>query len=220
MVLVKCVQHSGRYWALAQGLGADVVDFLHRRFNVDAQNIDFIGIPQNLAEHPRAVVQLFRQAEGTVPRHRRAQQGVLGGILYIVADVPLVKQHACTQCSVADGLGIDEGVVPPQLLKAADIVQHAGKPGQVRILRRQGQAFGNTVTQRGHAVGVVDFQLDLRVGGVVVRSVVGKGALCAGTVDFHMNHFLAPIVAYLHGGANRIIYKNSSTADNIFVQNP
>ena len=157
VVLVKRVQHSGRYWALAQGLGANVVDLFHRRFNVDTQNIDFVGIPQNLAEHPRAVVQLFRQAEGTVPRHRRAQQGVLGGIVYIVADVPLVKQHACTQCSVAGGLGVDEGVVPPQLLKAADIVQHAGKPGQIRILRRQGQAFGNAVTQGGHAVGVVDF---------------------------------------------------------------
>ena len=32
--------------------------------------------------------------------------------------------------------------------------------------------------------------------------------------------FLASIVAYLHRGANCIVYKISSTTDYIFVQNP
>ena len=77
---------------------------------------------------------------------------------------------------------VDDGA---QLLKAAYIVQDAGQPRQIDILRRQVQALGNAGAERRHAVGMVDFQFDLGVSGVVVRGIVGKGFLCAGTVNFH-----------------------------------
>lgn len=79
---------------------------------------------------------------------------------------------------MADRLCIDKCVVAAQLLKAAYIVQDAGQPRQIDILRRQSQALGNAGTERRHAVGMVDFQFDLGVSGVVVRGIVGKG-FCA-----------------------------------------
>ena len=107
------------------------------------------------------------------------------GIVQIVPDASLVEQHRDAQRGVADRLCIDKCVVAAQLLKAAYIVQDAGQPRQIHILRRQGQALGNAGTERGHAVGMVDFQFDLGVSGVVVCGIVGKGFLCAGTVNFH-----------------------------------
>ena len=51
-----------------------------------------LGVPQDLAEPLCAFIQTVRQAEGTVPLHRRAQQGIGVGIVEIVPDAPLVKQ--------------------------------------------------------------------------------------------------------------------------------
>ena len=120
-----------------------------------------------------------------MPFHSGAQQCVGTGIVQIVPDASLVEQHRDAQRGVADRLRIDKCVVAAQLLKAAYIVQDAGQPRQIDILRRQGQALGNAGAERGHAVGMVDFQFDLGVSGVVVRGIVGKGFLCAGTVNYH-----------------------------------
>ena len=185
MVGVKGVQHGGRHRAPAQRCGADVVNFLHRCLDVDPQNVDLVGVAQNLAEQPRAVIQRLRQTERAVPFHSGAQQCVGTGIVQIVPDASLVEQHRDAQRGVADRLCIDKCVVAAQLLKAAYIVQDAGQPRQIDILRRQGQALGNAGAERRHAVGMVDFQFDLGVSGVVVRGIVGKGFLCAGTVNFH-----------------------------------
>ena len=220
VVLIKGVQHGGRHRALAQCHGADVVDFLQRRLNVDAQNVNLVGIAQKLAECPRAGIELFRQAKGAVPFHSGAQQGVLGRVVHIVADAALVKQHLHAEGGVADRLRINKGVVPAQLLKAAHIVQQAAQPCQIDILRRQAQAAGNAGAERGHAVGVVNFQLYFRVGGIVVCGVGGKGPLRTDAVDFHSYHFPALIVAYLLATILIKIYPRRTTFSYKWFKNP
>ena len=184
-MLIKGVQHSRGHGALAQLGCGDIVNFLHRGLDIDAQDVDLISIPQDLAEPLRAFIQTVRQAEGTVPLHRRAQQAVGVGVIEIVPDAPLVKQDRDAQRSMADRLRIHKGVVPAQLLKAAHIVQYAAQPCKVDVLLRQRKTFGDPAAEGCHAVGVVDLELYLRVSGVVMRSIVGKGPLRTGTVDFH-----------------------------------
>ena len=45
---------------------------------------------------------------------------------------------------------IDERMILPQLLKAADIVEDADEPGQIHIILRQIQTPGNLFTQPAH----------------------------------------------------------------------
>ena len=132
-----------------------------------------------------------------MPFHGGAQQCVGTAVVQIVPDASLVEQHRDAQRGVADRLCIDKRVVAAQLLKAAYIVQDAGQPRQIDILHGRADmlgagdfqlcpmGIGNAGAERGHAVGMVDLQFDLGVSGVVVRGIVGKGFLCAGTVNFH-----------------------------------
>ena len=121
----------------------------------------------------------------------RAQQCVLIGISDIIPQTALVKQHGHAHQGMVDGLRVDKGTIPAQLLKAAYIVQKAAQPGQIDVLRRQGQAVGDALTQGGDAVGVVDLQFHFRVSGVVVGRVCGKGLPGMGPVKRHKNHLMA-----------------------------
>ena len=99
--------------------------------------------------------------------------------------MPLLEQYLHPGAGVVNALAVIKGAKTAQLFKAAYIVQDAGQPSQIDILRRQGQALGNAGAERRHAVGMVDFQFDFGVSGVVVCGIVGKGFLRAGTVNFH-----------------------------------
>ena len=78
-----------------------------------------------------------------MPGNRRAQQVILVGIVQILPDVPLVKQDFGAHGGMVDGLGIVEGAVLPQLLKAAHIVQKTAQPGKVFFLQGKSKAGGN-----------------------------------------------------------------------------
>ena len=191
VVLIKRLQHGGADGALLQRFGRDVVDLLHRRLDVDAQDVHLVGVAQDLAKLQRACVQAVRQAVGAVPGHGGAQHFVLRAVVQVFGDMPLVKQHAGAHGGMVDGLRVVERAVPAQLLKAADVVQKPAQPGQVPLGRRQVQAGGDALAQRRYAVGVVDLQFDFGVVGVIACGVGGKRLPGAAAVQRHAKPSLA-----------------------------
>ena len=91
---------------------------------------------------------------------------------------------------MAHALGILKGVPASQLLKAAHIVQQAAKPGQVNILCRPVLLARHGIARFRHVIGVLDFERDARIGGVVSIGIAFEGRGRPASIDSCHNDFL------------------------------
>ena len=75
---------------------------------------------------------------------------ILALIVEKIMDMAIIKQIMGAILSMVHGPVIDERMVLPQLLKTADIVKHADKPGQIYLILGQTQASRNLLTEKTH----------------------------------------------------------------------
>ena len=125
MVRIKSLLHGRGNRGGQQLCGGYIINILQRGFHIDPQDVDFIGIAQDVAVHYGALVQAVRQTVGAVPFHGGTQHGILGIIVQVIPDMPLLEQYLHPGAGVVNALAVIKGAKTAQLFKAADIVQHA-----------------------------------------------------------------------------------------------
>ncbi len=108
-----------------------------------AHDVDLVAIAHNIAEAPRALVELRGQTEIAVIGNARSNEFVFYRIVDKVADTCyrgricrcFAKEDLDAQRRMAHAFGIIKRIPASQLLKAAHIVQQPTKPRQVNVLR-------------------------------------------------------------------------------------
>ena len=125
VVLIKSLLHGRGNRGGQQFCGGYIINILQRGFHIDPQDVNFIGIAQDVAIHYGALVQAVRQTVGAVPFHGGTQHGILGIIVQVIPDMPLLEQYLHPGAGVVNALAVIKGAKTAQLFKAADIVQHA-----------------------------------------------------------------------------------------------
>ena len=167
----------------AEGFAGHVVDVLQGRFAVDPEDVDLVRVPQDVAIGRLRLRQSLRQAVGAVAADGRLQDAprLCGQVQREPRQQALLKEQVRAQGRVVHGGGVHEGAPAPDLLKAADVVEHAAEPGQVGVR----QAVRDLPAEGRDPVGVVDLELDLGVGGVVAGHVAVEGLHDAVFVHAH-----------------------------------
>ena len=118
--------------------------------DIDPENIDFVSIADELAEKPLPRRQILPQLIDIVLVDSHADNIIQPPIVEKIADMTVIKQIMSAILGMVHGPVIDKRMVLPQLLKAADIVKHADKPGQIYLILGQTQASRNLLTERTH----------------------------------------------------------------------
>ena len=112
--------------------------------------LHFVSIADELAEKPLPRRQILPQLIDIVLVDSHADNIIQPPIVEKIADMTVIKQIMSAIIGMVHGPVIDKRMVLPQLLKTADVVKHADKPGQIYLILGQTQASRNLLTERTH----------------------------------------------------------------------
>ncbi len=152
---------------------------------INAENIDFVGIPQDLAKEALPRRQVRPQTIHIVLANGDAEEVILVRRCQEIPDVPLFKEIVHTVPGVVHRAVINKRIVLAQLLKTAYIVEDAETPGQVLIFWGQAQGPGNTPAEHTYAQRMAIFEAHSRISCIKGAHIGSKGLENLRFIDFH-----------------------------------
>ena len=191
-MFVKAIHHCRCDGCVAQFLRRGIVNLLQRHIHIDLQNIDLVGVPQDMAQLFRARRKPLRNPVGTVHSYGSLNHLILRRIVHIRADQTFPRRQRTTEqnirseCRMVNGICITECSISPKLLKSSHIVQHSKKPCQINLCLLHLLCLRDPLAQFRHPVSVVNFQFYFLIGRIIGIRILPECFSDPFTLDFHL----------------------------------